>query len=358
MNLRTSAATTCAVLVLAAAAQVFAAPPSSPTPGTYNGLFRESTTNRHETSGFISAKVTPSGGVSGYLILAGTRHGFSGRWPTNGSNPSISITRRGTNALTLALTVADADALDGSVTDGIWSSDLVADRLVWLKTLRPALAHAGAYTASIDRSVGSNRPDGFGYGTISVDLAGAVKLAGVLGDGTKFTQKTSISAQGYWPLYVAAYGRNGSIAAWMPLSNSLPTDATVLWHKGTIPNSPRYPNGFTLTTPMHVSPYVPPSPGQRVININHGLVNLEGGSLQSAVVNELSLGTNNKITNLGAYQLTMTIKLPTGLLSGSLLLDGARQKFSGVVIQATDLGVGHFLSPQLSGAMVMSGDAE
>lgn len=358
MNLRTSAVAACALLILSSAPQIFAAPPLSPTPGTFNGLFREATTNRHETSGFISAKVTPSGALSGYLILAGNRHGFSGRWPTNGSSPSISIARRGTNALTLALTVADADALDGSVTDGTWTADLVADRLVWLKTLRPASAHAGAYTASIDRSVGSNRPDGFGYGTISVDLAGTVKLAGVLGDGTKFTQKTAVSAHGYWPLYVAAYGRNGSISAWMPLSNSLPTDATVLWHKGSIPNSPRYPNGFTLTTLMHVSPYVPPSPGQRVININNGFVTLEGGALQSAVINELSLGTNNKITNLGAYQLSMTIKLPTGLLSGSVALDGVRQKFSGVVIQATDLGVGHFLSPQLSGAMVVSGDAE
>ncbi len=356
MTLRTSVSAAWAALVLAAAPQISAGP--APSPGTFNGLFREGSTNRHETSGFISAKVTPNGALSGYLILAGTRHAFSGRWPTNGSNPSLSVPRRGTNALTLAIAATDADTLDGTITDGNWSSELLADRLVWLKTLRPAATHAGKYTASIDRSVGSNRPDGFGYGTISVDLAGTVKLAGVLGDGTKFTQKTAISAHGLWPLYVAAYGRNGSISGWMPLSNSLPTDAAVFWHKGSIPTSPRYPNGFTLTTPMHVSPYVPPIVGQRVININNGFVTLEGGALQSAVINELSLGTNNKVTNLGAYQLSLTIKLPTGSLSGSMSLDGVRQKFSGVVIQATDLGVGHFLSPQLSGAMVMTGDAE
>ncbi len=358
MNARSFASATCAALVLTAAPHVFGQSPTPPvTPGTFNGLFQETELARHESSGFLSAKVTAKGSISGYLFLAGTRLPFSGRWPTNGSMPSIAVKRPGTNAVTLHLTPFDLDGIEGFVSDGHWLSPLLADRQVWHKTLHPATAFAGAYTTSIDRGAGSDHPNGFGFGTISVDVAGMVKLAGTLGDGTKVAQKTAVSAHGLWPFYVPAYGGKGSVFGWMPLSNSDHTSATVCWHKGNGVTGQRYPSGFGLTPPMYISPFVPPAAGNRVMNITQGYVALEGGSLPNTVVTELSLSPDNKIINLGQNQLAMAINPRTGLMTGAVNApNGLRLKFSGIVFQAVDVAVGLFLGTNHSGSVVVAGE--
>lgn len=349
---------TCAALTLAAAPLAFSQATTPPvTPGSFNGLFQDAVVARHESSGFVTAKVTPQGAISGYLILAGTRLPFSGRWPTNGAMPSIAVKRPGTNSVTLHLEPADLDSLEGFVSDGIWTSPLLADRQVWHKTLHPATAHAGAYTTSIDRGAGSDNPNGFGFGTIAVDLAGMVKLAGTLGDGTKVAQKTAVSARGLWPFYIPTYGGKGSVFGWMPLSNSINTSATICWHKGNGATGQRYPSGFGLTPPMYVSPFVPPAVGQRVMNITQGYVALEGGSLPSALVTELSLTPANKVINLGQNQLAMSINTRTGLMTGAVNHpSGTRVKFSGIVFQAVNVAVGLFLGPTHSGSVVVAGE--
>ncbi len=362
MNVRTSIAPVvfggCAALILGWSSAAMAQPSLPVTPGTFNGLFRNISNLQHETSGFISAKVTAKGALSGYAILGGNRHAFSGRWPTNGSLPSLQVVRRGASALTLNLTNTDLDTLEGTLSDGTWSSALLAGRQVWHKTERPASPHAGTYTAGIDQSAQPNHPDGFGYGTITVDLAGAVTLVGALGDGTKAVQKTALLANGSWPFYVPAYGRKGSISAWISLSNSMPTDGNVFWSKASDPASRRYPAGFTLTAPMHAAPYVPPAMFQRIINISHGYVALTGGPLASPVVNELSLSLDNKVTNLGLNPMTMKINLRTGLVKGSLKVGSLVNKFAGVFMQSVDLGAGHFLGTTNTGAMIIAGDAQ
>lgn len=327
-------------------------------PGIFNGLVRNSLDPQHETTAYISAKLTPKGAMSGSLILAGVRHSFSGLWPTNVALPTFEIRRRGTNALLLSLASTDPDSLTGTLTDGSWSSSVSAARQVWDRRLLPASSHAGIYTASIDRSAGVNRPDGFGYGTITVDPAGAIKWVGVLGDGTKVTQKTTISAQGQWPFYAAFGARKGSVSGWLPVSNSIPTDGSVFWRKFPDPASPRYPAGFGATTTMHLSSYVPPALFQRVINITRGYVTLDGGPLASPIVNELSLNLDNKITNLGQYPTVLSINTRSGLLRGSIVYNGVYVGFTGVIMQSVNLGIGQFLSSTLSGAMILAGDSQ
>ncbi len=324
--------------------------------GTYNGLFSESAAPRHETSGYLSAKLTPQGALSGYVIVAGSRLSFSGRWPTNGSQPAIVVKQKGTNVVTLHLAPSDPDAIEGMVMGSSWTAPLLMERVVWHRTRNPAANFAGRSTMTVYRGESFLQPNGFGYGTLTVDAGGTVKLAGALGDGTKVAQTTTLSASGWWPCYVGAYAGKGAIFGWIPLSNRTNTSARVCWHKGPGVSGQRYPNGFLLTPLMFVSPYVPPAAGQRVINVGQGYITLEGGRLTGPIVNELSLNPANKFTNLGRNQLSVSVNLRTGLLSGALTANGVRLQFGGVISQAVDMGVGHFLGASDSGAMVIAGD--
>lgn len=327
-------------------------------PGTFTGLFQEVATPRHETSGFITIKVTPQGALSGQLIAASGRHAFSGRWPTNGAFPVLTVNRRGTNALILSLFPATPDALEGTVSDGTWVSILSAERLIWHRTLHPATHHAGKFTASIDRSDGPDRPNGYGYGTFTIDAGGMVTFSGVLGDGTKVAQKSALGVNGAWPIYLSPYASKGSIFGWVPSDNSTNTASRLCWHKASVSPGTRYPTGFAITPPIWVSPYTPPAKGLRILNITQGYVTLEGGLLAGPVVNELSLTAGNTIVSLGRNPLTLTFNLKNGLLAGTATIDGTRLKFGGIVFQAVDMGVGHFLSPSQSGAVIFAGDSQ
>jgi hypothetical protein len=85
-------------------------------------------------------------------------------------------------------------------------------------------------------------------------------------------------------------------------------------------------------------------------------VSFEGGNLTEELENMVTLGANNKVTNLTTDQpLTLKIAVPTGLYSGNVKADDGGVKktltFKGVILQRQNLGGGFFLGTDKSGSV-------
>jgi hypothetical protein len=160
--------------------------PQGVTPGTYTGLFRDSGNWQHTNSGSINLKVTPKGAYSGALVLGGTKLPFTGQFDLFEYTSRTQVTPPGGLPITIDLGFDNTDTIEGIASNGVWQATLSASRLVWDKKRKPATNHAGQYVFLVPgESVG---PAGSGYGTLTVDAAGGVKFAGVLGDGSKGSQ--------------------------------------------------------------------------------------------------------------------------------------------------------------------------
>ena len=102
-----------------------------------------------------------------------------------------------------------------------------AMRLHYLSGDRAGLgaSYAGNYTLvapGFDDS--TTLPAGDSFGSLKVDVAGRVKFAGTLADGTKVSQTASLSKGGYWPLYVPLYSGNGSLMSWLAFASTTNSD--------------------------------------------------------------------------------------------------------------------------------------
>ena len=91
----------------------------------------------------------------------------------------------------------------------------------------------------------STQPGGDGYGTAAVDAAGNLRFSGTLGDGTKISPVTFLSASGQWPFYSSLYSGKGSILGWLTFSSETNTDVSgpLNWFK--LPQAAKF-SGYSL----------------------------------------------------------------------------------------------------------------
>ena len=338
----------------------FVTNPFLPVKGTFTGLFRETNTVRHESSGSFTLKLTDQGAYTGKLLLAGASYSFSGRFDLDGLATNH-IVRSGTNsALTLELMLDlspnSTDRILGTLSDGAWRSELEANRTVFPVTTN-ASPWAGPYTVVLpgtnDPATG---PAGDGYGSVKVDAAGNVKLGGKLADGTTLSQKASLSKSGQWPLYLSLYSKKGSLCSWVQFDTNLPATSlggVVNWFK---PPSTKglYAAGFTNVTQLAGSSYSPPSTKtNRVVEITNGTVTLSGGNLGGDLTNAVTLGQDNKVTSTNPG-FTLSFTLPSGLFKGTFLNPDTARKtyFNGVLLQNGNLGSGFFSGTNRSGQVL------
>jgi len=328
--------------------------------GVFNGLFFETDAVRHDRSGFFSLALSSRGTFSGYLVVGGKRHPVKGAFALDTLSAKIEILRPGSTTLTVELALINKDTIRGIVTDGIWAAGLEADRRVWDKKINKAELYAGKYTTVLDQSDGSTAPNGFGHGILDVDLAGGLKFAGVLGDGSKATQKVVVSRNGRWPFYVSAYKGQGSVLGWMPVSNSGERSARVVWTKKPGVPGPLYPDGFIVNPRFYIAPYTPPPPGTRIINLSTGTAEAAfgGGDLAAPFVSNFALTLDNKVVDLSNNRLTITFTKKNGLFKGSVIPPGGgtKIKFSGIVYQPEAVAVGLIIGPTRTSSVVIERD--
>jgi hypothetical protein len=292
-----------------------------------------------------------TGAFSARARAAGRTYSFSGQFNTNGASSNY-IALTGVNPLTVQLQLDLAgDILTGRISDGVFTAELLANRAVYSRTL-PAPT-AGKYTLLIPGADDSQaEPGGDSFGTVTVDATGRVNFRGTLADGTKVTQRTFVSREGFWAFFGSLYRGSGLALGWLSFTNTGVTDVDglVSWIKLPQTNAVFYPGGFTNEADVVGSSYVF-SNGVPVLNVSTGLLTLINGNLPANITNQVFLGINNRIsgtTNL----VNLSISTASGSFKGSVPnpVPGGRAIIAGgVVLQKQNYAGGFFAGTNQTG---------
>ncbi len=359
--------------------------------GTYNGLFVSTNSVEQQSSGYFTLTLGDSGSYSAKLIMNGYVIPFTGRFTTRGANSAFLFGPRGlpgrthihmnidlvnpdnqlhgivTNSYAyLRPTVINTNIIVGTnivntnvivtiPTTNNWSAELIADRVSFNSKLNPA-SQAGKYTMTLPGNTTSVAADG--YGTVAVSTAGGITFVGVLPDGTKVAQKTFLSEDGHWPLYVPLYKTNGSLVSWVTFSNEVISDFSGLftWFKQT--NVAKYyPGAFTNESIIAGSRFLPPTTNA-ILNLSNALVTFTGGNLAADFTNTIAIDAKSKVINQSSNKLSLTFSKSSGTFSGSVTppTGGKAIAFKGAVLQKQTNGAGFFLGTNLSGRVTLQAE--
>lgn len=187
--------------------------------GTFAGPIDRNNTLNGGLGGRFDMTTTATGTFSGKVTLGTVVHNIKGVLDTDvtgGVAPkaSIVITRSGKPAPP-ALTVTFAiDTLNnripaGTVSDNAETAGFSAWRQIWNTKSKPANAFDGYYTLGLDLPPGlvneAEIPQGSGFASFKVALAGTLTLAGKTADGESITGSTFVGPLGellvFQPLY-------------------------------------------------------------------------------------------------------------------------------------------------------------
>jgi hypothetical protein len=326
-----------------------------PTSASYSGLFYDTNGIAFQSSGFFSLTLMAKGTFTAKLLLAGETYPFSGSFSDIGSaSNSVSISKTNRLTILLGFDSGGRDILNGQISGGDWTAELVANRAVYSKTnLAPQM---GKYTVLIPGSPdASAQPGGDGFGSVTVDHYGNLSFSGTLGDGTSASQSAVVSGQGQWPLYVSLYSGKGSILGWLTFANEQTNDieGAPVWIKLPQPTAKVYPAGFTNQIPGLFGSLFQFTNGVPVLDFAAGELWLTNGNLAQSFTNQFVLGDNNKVTSTN--KMSLTILSSSGLFTGSVVNPETKKMIPihGAVLQKQNIGAGYFLGTNESGAVFL-----
>ncbi|MGO9246187.1 MAG: PKD domain-containing protein [Verrucomicrobiia bacterium] len=221
--------------------------------GTYNGLVLQTNAPSDATSGSLQLVISKTGTFTAKLTMGGVKSSFRGQFDASG-NSTKAVTPHGLNQLQVILHLDienQTDQITGTVSDGTFTSVLLADRAVFSR--KNPCPWAGKYTVVFGPPAGSdtNLPSGSGNATFTVAASGAARMSGVLADGTKISVTAPVSEQGAWPLYEALYSKKqGACIGWVTFGTGNALSATVDWYRPPIPKAKTFPLGFSTTVTL------------------------------------------------------------------------------------------------------------
>ena len=320
-----------------------------PPAGTYNGLFYDSNHLEHASSGFFTVAVRSAGDFKAQLQNGTSKFTYTGRFDAQGRTTN-QVSRVGKSTLNVELKIGlhGSNRITGRVTDGLWSSTLLAHRAFFHAVTNPATALAGKYTLVIPGGTdGATAPLGDGLGSLNVDPSGVALLTGTMADGSRMMQRVGLSGAGDWPFYASLYAGQGAVFGWLRVRppSALDVEGAAYWIRppGRLPKF--YTNGFALASPVAGSFYTPPVGG--IFETNAARVILTGGNLAQASTNAVTLAAGGRVLNAGPNPLTFTLTPATGLFKGTVKPLGAARPipFQGAVMRGAGWGGGYFLGP-------------
>ncbi len=293
--------------------------------------------------------------------MGAARYSFNGRFDPCGRATNI-IARARSNPLTLVLQVdvLGNGRISGSVSDGSWTANLVAGRAL-PKTQAISTPPAGRYTLLLPGTgdpADTGRPQGDGFGRVTVTASALVQFRGTLADGTPLTLAATLSQDGRWPFYASMYGGKGQMLGWLAFTNMEPSDigGAISWLKPPGSGTRYYPNGFELNLDAVGSIYQPhvstASPGP---NASESVVILTGGGLARTITNNLVPVTPRKGTRPANNTAWLTFLGPDGVFAGEAANPdtGKRLLFRGAMLQSRGIGSGFFLGTEQSGEVLV-----
>jgi hypothetical protein len=319
--------------------------------GSYNGLFYDTNGVALVSAGGFRLVTTAKGSYSGSLQTASRRYPFSGSFDMRGTS-TVSLAPRQANPLTLTLQLdltPGSDAINGTLSDGTFFAQLSGVRSVFdVRTNR--LTQAGKYTLVIP---GLTPDAGDGFGVVSIDPSGRIKLSGSLADGMKISQSATLSGEGQWPMFIPLRG-SGLVLSWITLAPTATNDLSgaLSWIPAAAPVRPvnGYAAAEVVETEVEGSAYQPPARGTPVLNLSAADLVFNGGGLSAPITNAVTLAANNRITSASVR---MAINPSSGTLNGMAAISAAARptRFSGVVEQKRNLARGYFLGATQNGSI-------
>jgi hypothetical protein len=332
--------------------------PFIPLAGNYAGLFFDTNSGGITVSnaGYVTAKVTSSGGFTAKLLQGAKSYSLSGQFSVGGGWGMNAI--KGATNLGVWLRLGD-DEIIGKVSNSVWSAEITANRVVYSGT-NPA-PPAGQYTLVIPGGDDpATLPSGHGAAAVKMSSAGAVTVSGTLGDQTALTESTFVSKQGQWPLYAAPYSKKGILIGWLTFTNDVATmsdmEGVVSWIKPEQKGTKIYPDGFdwpynSETNNAFGAVFTNRTP---LLSWTNGVVILGDGNLAQSITNGLVIGGAGKVTGTNKLGMTITTSgAKAGLFKGSVVnpLTGKAISINGVVLQKQNVGYGSFLGTNQSGSV-------
>ena len=315
--------------------------------GTYNGLVYDPNAPLSVNSGYITVTTTArknTGSFTAKLQLGTQKYSFSGVFDANGAYSA----KLGTLSINLSLDLAGNDRITGQISNGDWTSQVLANRAVFSRTHPTSLA--GHYTMIIQPGDGIA---GNGIGILSVDASGNVKCSVTLPDGTKLSQSTTLSKTGAWPLFAVPYKSGGVAVGWLQFAGTSTDgfDGQCVWVKPAGAGTP-YSGG--LTNGITVSGSIYKAPPVSFRSFGSSKVILNGGGLEAPLTNSVTWGVNNKIlSDKRANSLKLSLSPANGLFKGTVKdpASGDTVSFQGVLFEKSNVGLGFFLGSNQSGAV-------
>ncbi|MBC8002245.1 MAG: hypothetical protein H7X97_06625, partial [Opitutaceae bacterium] len=320
--------------------------------GVYSGLFGNSASYQFASSGSAQLTVTASGTYSGQVRIEGGAYPITGKFDFAGSN-TVQVARAGKSPLIckLVIDLVGSNTITGTVSDGVFTVPAVLDRSVFSAS-QPA-PYEGEYTLVIP---GASPVMGDGSGTVTISSTGVAMLAGVLADGTPFTQSANVSQSGGWPVYLPLYNGKGMVISLAQFTNSVPAilRGNAVWTKNAI-GGKYYPAGFRVNSSINGNSYVSPPTGQRVLDLINATVTLSFGNVAPSITNSAVLGDDNVFTVTGTNDLSLTVSVSSGEVNGSFRhpVTQLMTPITGVARQGTNLVQGHFLGTSQSGRLLL-----
>lgn len=325
--------------------------PFLPIAGGYHGLFYVTSNATEDSSGYFTAMVTPAGAYNARLLLGGQHHSATGQFTVTGEATNI-IKRPGLTSLAVRLQLDLSNGpVTGTISDGTWTADLLADRAVYSKTNQAP--EAGRYTLAISGSSDTpNEPGGNGFGSLVVNELGDVTFSGLLADGTPVTASSIVSGNGHWPFYASLYGGKGSMLGWLSFTNG-GISGQMGWFKLSEAAAKLYSGGFTNSPEVVGSAFFDTN-GLPILGFTNGLLSLTNGDFEQGITNQIVLVPDKESTDQDGAKLIFNTS--SGLFKGSVMNPETSKPiaFNGAVLQNQNIGVGFFLSTNESGSVILS----
>jgi List-Bact-rpt repeat protein/CARDB protein len=323
-----------------------------PFQATYSGLV-ESSPASSAFAGTVTITLSSTGTFSASMSLGGQSLRFGGAFKSDGTSLGT-ISRKGLPSLSVALTLDttnNTDQITGAITENTTVpptvAGIIANRAAFSKTKPAPAAFQGSFTVLLPPDPAhqeSTAPRGTGYGTLTVDALGAIRFAGMLGDGTAISQAATLSKTGMWPFLVAPYKTGGAVSGWLTLTNTSDIGGTLNWFK----------TGFSEQINLIGSRYTRATPVLFANTGGKGVMTITGGNLAgTAHPDNVLISTANTVSCSNDKAFTMKLTLTTGAFTGTFADPGGGKPkaFSGVVFKKQNIGAGLFLGNGQTGSI-------
>jgi hypothetical protein len=328
--------------------------------GSYQGLISD--VNDVATPGLASFTLTNKFTFTGTIIFEGKKWGIKGTFAGEDFNGFVN---RGKTLAPIPISLRlnlnpGAEEITGTLVDGATNYTFFA-RHSMLKADVPA-SLPGAFTFVVEPDeTDVALPGGLGFGTVVIDKTGKAKVAGTLGDGTKFSLTSPLATDRSFVLFALPYKAGGVVAAEIAVEPGTtifaPLNGAVVWRKTADAKSKTYLPGFATTARLKGYPYAKPAKDTTVLTLSLPANNLEvlfaGGDLLPEPADFTgTLNTKNKLTG-GPEKFTLTFTTATGLFSGKFT-DPAKKThvIGGAILQSTqNRGVGTFTGTVQTGSV-------